>query len=165
MAALPGAPSSIADYGLPTAGFSDYLVGIVDPTTDQPAAAFNTSASDLALLTQTPIKAYATIALAGVATPTLVSHNAMWGNAPGVAPVIARTGVGVNTITWAATQLDALSNVRTLNFAIAWGDIDSATFLGFARVVRTGPNVVTVYAFSTAFVAADLTGNVKAFVI
>ena len=165
MAALPGAPSSIADYGLPAAGFADYLVGVVDPTTDQSAAAYNTSASDLALMTQTPIKAMAIVAMAGVAVPTLVSHAAMWGNAPGVAPVLARVGVGINTITWAATQLDALQIARTLNFIQSWGEIDSASFLGFARAVRTGPNVVTIYTYSTAFAAADITGNVKVFVI
>ncbi|GAC1540151.1 MAG: hypothetical protein NVS3B10_30310 [Polyangiales bacterium] len=163
--ALPGNPSSIADYGLPPAGFVDYLVAAVDPTTDQPAAAYNQSAADVASMTQTPVKAWAVVALAGAGAPTLVSHNAMWGNAPGVAPTVARSSAGVWTVTWAATQTDPLAVVRTLNFTMAHGGFDGAALPGLVNVSKTGPNVVTIYGFGfTGTAATDLTGNVKVFV-
>lgn len=161
---LPATPSSVADYGVPSVGFRDYIVGVVDPTTDQSAASANKAFADIAQMSQTRVTARVKLAVAGAVTPTVVTHNALWGNAGGVVPVILRTGVGVATITWTAAQVDPYGSSVAINLIDAFAELDNAAFTGFARAVVTAPNVVTLYQFSTAFVAADLTGvNVKVF--
>lgn len=157
---LPGNPSSLADYAIAPTGVANYLVGPVDPTTDWDAAGANKMISDAAQMTQTAIRAIVAMTLNGTSAPVLVSHAAMWGNAPGVAPTLAYGGsTGVYTATWAANQVDAFGNAIALNFRYALHPtVTDAAFGGIVRAARTAPNVVTLYSFNSSGAATTLTG-------
>lgn len=157
--ALPATSSDISTYGLPSGGFVDYQgLGVVDPTTDQGAAQFNVSAADLAQLTRLGGRAWCQITTSAT-TPTLVKHNAMWGNGGGVAPVIARSGAGIFTVTFPATVTDPLGNSVTINLQDAHASIVGSSLAGFVQCAVTAANVVTVYTFTTGFAVNDIAGT------
>lgn len=151
--------SSIADYGVPAGGFQDGEgIAVVDPTTDQSGAAASAAFCDVAQMTRTADRCWARF-VAG-ASPALAAtnpHEAMWGNSAGVAPVVAHIATGQWTVTWPATVTDQLGNSHNVNLRKARVTVEGST-LGFAQCSVTSPNVVTVYGFSTAFAANDLTG-------
>lgn len=162
---LPQSPSGPDTYGVPNdgVGFRNYQgLGVVDPTTDQDASAGNQELIDLACLTRTGILARVTFTT-DAATPTLVSHQAQYGNGGGVAPVVARTGLGTFTITLPASVTDYLGRTRTIAIGRAWAQIEGSTARWPAQT-SSAANVVTVYTFSTAPAANDIAGtNVTVF--
>lgn len=137
--------NSLASYG---GALNDYRP-VTDPTTDRPAAAANQAYADCAAMTATADRAWCEFtAAATTGAMVLVAHNALWGNAAGVAPTLARTTTGTFTITWPATVTDALSNIHTLNIRASGGNSRSATVGYTINCVPTSGNVVTVYIFS-----------------
>lgn len=146
-------------YGLPTGGFQNGEgLAVVDPTTDQDAAAASAALNDTAQMTHTADRAWARFT-AG-ASPAIVNtngHDAMWGSLSGVKPVPAHTGTGTWTLTWPATVQDQLGNSHSVNFRKARVSVEGST-LAFVQWEVTAPNVITVYGFATSFAANDLTG-------
>lgn len=112
--ALPS-PTDFAAYG---GKLKNYTAGIEDPTTDRDAKEVNQALSDLAMMTRMCPRAWCQFNASNA--PSIVSHDAVWGNATLLAPTVARTSAGVFTLTWPATVLDPLGEARSVNFR--WGD-------------------------------------------
>ena len=135
---------------------TDYTA-IVDPTCDRSAAEINTAFASAAMATRTSIRAYCQI-LGHATTPTIVSHNAQWGNSLAVIPVIVRSATGVYSLTFPATVLDALGNTQSINLSSGQISITNTT-PGFATVTKVNANTFTVSLFSAAGTASDLTSS------
>lgn len=151
--------SSTDDYGMPDGGFVDFEIPVVDPTTDQSAAGANACMNDTAMMTHTATRAWARFA-AGT-SPTLAAvngHDAQWGSASGVAPVIAHSTTGVYTATWPTTVNDQLGATHSVNLRFAKRPNIEGSTLYFAQATMTSPNVMTIYVFNSAGAANDATG-------
>jgi hypothetical protein len=148
-----------AAYGMPTGGFQDGEgLAVVDPTTDQSAAAASVALNDTAQMTHTADRAW--VRFTAGASPAVLAtngHDAMWGSLSGVKPVPVKTATGTWTLTWPATVVDQLGNTHTVNLRKARAFVEGSV-LKFVQCVRTSPNVITVYGFTTAFAADDLAG-------
>ncbi len=142
-------------------GLFDYS-SVVDPTRDRPAAGANAAYSAVAGMTHTAIRAWVRMTLNATATPVLVAHDALWGNSLAVAPVLARTGVGIYTITWPTNVQDEIT-IGTPGYT---GPLPLNLRAGFAnlRVVATAfdlfvtpttANVGTLKLFNVAGSLAD----------
>lgn len=148
--ALPS-PSDFAAYG---GKLKNYTAGIEDPTTDRDAKAVNQALSDLAMMTRMCPRAWCQFNASNA--PTIVSHDAVWGNATLLAPTVARTSAGVFTLTWPASIIDHLGETRSVSFR--WGDsnVSDSTAKHSVQVKRTSANVATVYTYDAAGAAADI---------
>lgn len=148
-----------AAYGMPTGGFKNgESLAPVDTTTDQDAAAASVALNDIAQMTHTADRAW--VRFTAGASPVVVAtngHDAMWGSLSGVKPVPLKTATGTWTLTWPTTVQDQLGNTHTTNLRKARAFVEGSV-LKFVQCVRTAPNVITVYGFTTAFAADDLTG-------
>jgi len=149
-------PSSIGDYGMPVV---DYVATVTDPTTDQPASGADQQACDTAMMSRPATRAWVSFTTNGTNAPVLVAHEAQWG--VGTAPVLARTGTGVYTVTWPAMVTDQLGNTQSVNLRFALG-AGATVFLSTGYVINyaASANVATVSVFSvpSGAVAADTTG-------
>jgi hypothetical protein len=120
----------------------------VDPETDLDATQFNSLSLSVAQGTRTAIRAW--VQFTGHAsTPTLVSHDSVWGNAVSVQPTIATSGTNVYTITFPSTVDDALGDTHAINLRDAWAKL-AGTTAGFINAEISSPNVVTLRCKSTA---------------
>jgi hypothetical protein len=148
---------------------------VIDPTTDRDAAGANVAYADTAAMTATAVRAWVQIKLNGTSTPTVVSHNSVWGNSLSVIPTLVRTGVGVVTITWPATVADAIPNGlpgynaagHTLNLRACLAPsvhVSGALTPTQAFAEPTSANVVTIHTFVSGL-AADSSQYVDVFAI
>lgn len=144
---------TIASYG---GAYVDLKV-VEDPTSQISAANFNRLAEDVAQLTITGIRAAVRFPLVASGASTVSSAWSNWGAGSGIYPTVARTGTGVYTVTYSATQTDGLAESETVGFIDADGGIRSATVFGQVNCVVTSGNVVTVYVANSAGTLADLT--------
>ena len=144
---------------------NDYSA-VVDPTTDRGAAAVNTLVADVAMMGAIAPRAWCLFtAAATTAGMMLVSHNAGWGNSPGVAPTLARSAVGIYTLTWPASVSSVITpgapgadvTPWTLNIQDAFAAAKSAAAPFYLAGAVGLVNVITVYT-SLANVATDATG-------
>lgn len=145
---------SIATYG---GSLNDYSP-VVDPTTDRPAAGANQAYASVAAMTAICPKCFARIVGSATAPALSVSngHNSMWGNSVGVAPVIARTALGIVTATWPATVLDGLGVTQTLNFRYAVATLEGSNAGDISCSVNA--NVVTLNLWNGSGSASDFAG-------
>jgi hypothetical protein len=135
------------------------LAPVEDPTTDLDADEDNIQRCDVAMMTHTAIKAWARFTASNATgTMVLVAHDAQWGNGSGVTPTLARSGVGVFTVTFPATVSDELDETHTLNFRAAWGTSRGGATKYFIDVVPTAANVLTARVFDSTVVADDGAG-------
>lgn len=148
---------ALSTYG---GGLFDYSP-VIDATRDRPAAGANAAYAAVAGLTHTGTRAWARFTLNGTATPALVAHDAMWGNTIALAPVLARTGVGVVTITWPANVQDEIpigtpgyTGPTPLNLRAGWANARGA--VAYQRNLDiTSANVATLHVFNAAGTIAD----------
>lgn len=141
MAGLPDV-DTLANLG---GTMTDYAP-VEDATTDEAAAYRNLYVSNIAGMTQTACRAWRSL-VGNAATPTDPAsnvHGAVWGDSAGVKPAIARTGAGVYTITWTATQNDFLNVSHTLALRRAWANVEGSTNY-WVQASVTSANVVTLY--------------------
>ena len=148
----------IDDYNATFGGSKVNYAPVEDVTTDEDAAVRNAYVADVAMMTPTAIRGWVRFTASATA-PVLVAHNANWGTGAGVAPVLARTGVGVFTITVPATVTDPLGNTHTVNLRDAWVNARGAATFLFCGAVVTSANVITVYIGSAAGAASDAAGT------
>jgi hypothetical protein len=134
----------------------------IDPTRDRAAAAANVAYADAVAQTHTIVRAWVRFTLNGAATPVLVAHDSVWGNAIGVAPTFTRTSAGIYTVTWPATVVDEIPNgapgyqaSHTINFRAALGNVRAVATAFDIFCAPTSANVVTVRIFNVAGSAAD----------
>lgn len=151
MAGLPDI-DSLATYGGQKINYSQ----VVDPTTDMDATQWTIMATSAAGATHTVTRGWVRFTTSAT-TPTLVAHDAVWGNAPLVTPVLARTGAGVFTITFPVTTTDDNNVVHTTNIRGAWGEVRGNTFANSSRRDVTAANVITVYTAASG-TANDIAG-------
>jgi hypothetical protein len=161
--------SSLDDFGGPMSNYS----AVVDPTTDEDAKYRNRYACDVAMLGHTAPRAMCSFTAVNGAVPTDPSgfvHDALWGDAVAVKPVVARTGEGVWTITWPSTVDDELTaedasigggETHSVNIRFA---IAQATAVGgvlkHAVAEVTSSAVVTVRGFLADGTADDIAGAI-----
>jgi hypothetical protein len=126
-----------------------------DPTVERNASNDNQIAADATMATRTITRGF--VAWQAGTTPTVMAHEALWGNGSPVAPVVVHVSTGVYTITWPANVTDGLGVVQALNLRRGWGAVALGT-VGIVQVYRTGPNVVQVSTFNPAGTANDLAG-------
>jgi len=151
-------------------GVKENVRPIVDRTTEMDADDENQRSIDVAMMTQTSIRAVASFVGTASSPPTAPTsgyvHVAQWGSALLVKPTFARTATGVFTITWPTTVTDELGTVHTLNFQYALQPSVSGTTAFIATATLTAANVLTVRVFDAAGAASDAVGAViTAFVI
>jgi hypothetical protein len=144
-------------------GALNNLSAVENPLTDRDAGGANQAYADAAAMTHTMIRAWAHITLNGSSTPTLVAHDSVWGNAVGVAPVLAHTGTGVVTVTWPTTVLDEIPNgapgytgAHTINLRAGWGNLRVVATLYETAISITAPNVATLNVYNSGGSLADV---------
>lgn len=142
----------IDDYTATFGGSKQNYSPIEDPTTDEDAGIRNQYVADVAMMTNATPRGWARFTAS--AAPSLVAHNANWGNAALYAPAIARTAVGVFTVTLPSSALDALGNTHTTNVRDAWVNHRGTGTPFLVNVVPTSANVLTIYCYSLAGGAA-----------
>jgi len=147
---------SLSNYG---GALSDYFP-VEDPTTDRAAAAANQGYASAAAATHTIGRSWVRFVTSATAPAltTVNSNDAVWGNAIGVLPVLARVSAGLFTITWPATVIDELGATHTINLRRAEIMAEGGTLIPVQCTV-TAANVVTVYVFTTAGAASDQAGT------
>lgn len=157
---LPGLPS-LAGYD---GALFDYSPK-VDATRERGAAGANNAFNDVAMMGLTAVRAWVNLTPNGAGTPTLNSHQAMWGTGPSVAPVPAHAATGKVTITWPTTVSDQIQNglpgyngAITLNLRASWVNSNANTGTGLiVTSAITAANQVTVY-FYNGGIATDSGG-------
>lgn len=143
-------------------GALNNLSAVENPLTDRDAAGANQAYANAAAMTHTLIRAWAHITLNGSAAPTLVAHDAVWGNAIGVAPVLAHVTTGIVSLTWPTTVFDEIPNgapgytgAHTVNLRAGWGNARAATSMFEPALVPTAPNVFQMLTFNSGGSLAD----------
>lgn len=131
---------------------------VEDPTTDLDAAYDNKVRANVAGMTQTAIRAECHFTTHAT-TPTMDSHYSVWGNAPAVAPTVARQALGQFRITWPSSATDELGTSHTINLRGGKANPQSATFVQ-PQVKKVSANVMDIYLFDAAGAASDFAGTV-----
>lgn len=160
---------SLVGYG---GGLNDFAP-VIDPTTDRPASGANVAYSDVAGMTHTAVRAWAQFTWNGSGAPTLVVHDANWGNALGVAPTVVRTGAGLGTVTWPATVANEIlvgtpgyTGPQALNLRDGWGRSTSLSTPYHVQIAVTSANVASIAIFASGGSLTDPSGvNFNVFVI
>ncbi len=158
---------ALSTYGGPLSDYSS----VVDPTTDESAVFRNKYAANVAMMTQTAIRAMRSFVGATGATPTdpLTGfvHAAVWGAGPSLKPTLARSATGVWTVTWPTTVSSELTAALTsqgggvthnVNLRRAFAQVECGGTLYHAVAKVTAANVVEVRGFTAAGTADDLNG-------
>lgn len=137
---------------------NDYVLGVVDPTTDRPASGANQAYAGVAMMTHTAARCWATfVTAATTGAMTIADHDAVWGTS--VAPTPARTSQGIFTLTWPATVADELDVNHSTNLRVgSLMSISGATAL-HVQVARTSATVITVRVYDTTFTLVDAVGT------
>jgi len=138
------AKDSLATYG---GALRNYLGGVTDPTTDRDAGAMNRALTSLAGSTHTIARAYVRFRLNGAQAPLLMEHDAVWGESPDVAPILAHIAVGQIRVTWPPSVFDELGDPHVVIIRAGWAQIrtPSAQHLLATVVPQSTPNVVDIY--------------------
>ena len=148
--ALPS-PTDFAAYG----GALINHHPIANPQTDRDAKAVNSALSDLAMMTRMCPRAWCQFNASNA--PSVVDHDATWGKVtPVVAPTVSRTSAGIFVLTWPASVIDNLGEIRAVNFRWGSGSVADSTAKRPPQVKRTSANVATVYTYDAAGTAADI---------
>lgn len=161
---------ALATYG---GQLFDYSA-VIDPTRDRPASGANAAYAAVAGMTHTAIRAWVSMTVNGTATPTLIAHDARWGNALAVQPTLARSSPGIYTVTWPANVSDEIP----IGYPGYTGPTPTALRGGWANlrivatafdlfVAATSANVATVTCFNVSGSAADpgVTTGIDVFMI
>ncbi len=145
--ALPDS-SSLDTYG----GARVNYRSVEDPLTDIGSEHWNPLSNDVAMLTQTGIRAWVVFTGATYTGGTQLiipdSHGAMWGSSTGVRPVVDQTAIGVYHTTWAASQFDLLGASHTINIRMPQAPMVFGVDGLRAKIVGFTANVITLNTFS-----------------
>jgi|ERR1019366_249055 hypothetical protein len=143
-------------------GALNNLSAVENPLTDRDAAGTNQAYADAAAMTHTAVRAWARITLNGSAAPLLVAHDAVWGNAVGVAPLLAHVTTGIVGLTWPTTVFDEIPNgapgytgAHTVNLRAGWGNQRAVSTMSEPSITITAPNIVQMLTFNSGGALAD----------
>lgn len=165
MAGLPGV-DNFAAYG---GAIANYLIDVIDPTTDEDAAVRNVYVANVAAMTNTVTRAMLSF-LGPTAGQTMLSaplkgfvHDSVWGNSPGVKPIGTYVSQGIVDVAWPTTVTDELLQTHTLELKRAFVTVeppDSDTAAAFAKATVVANNKIRVYTSDELMGVADLVGHV-----
>lgn len=150
-------PKTLEDYGAP---FVD-LGTMENPTGEQSAEDGNRQAEDVAQMTRTSNKVFASFVPTATAAPTsvaVVAHWSQWGSADVNKPTITKDATGEYTIEWPATMTDGLNEVETL--ALRAGHFTVHSALDYAPTpIETAitANSISIRVLDTTFTETDNT--------
>lgn len=160
--------SSLDSFG----GALQNYAAVTDPETDEDAKYRNRYACDVAMMGHTAPRAIVSFVAVNGSAPTDpvdFVHDALWGDAVGVKPVVARTNEGIWTVTWPSTVDDELTSedeilgggvTHAVNIRAAHAQATAiAGVLVHAVAEVTSPNVVTVRGFTAGGTADDIAGS------
>lgn len=155
---------TLSSYG----GALNDLAPVIDPTTDRPADGANPAYASIAALTHCGPRASARITWAGTGTPTLTTHEEQWNNGNNAAPTVARTGVGLGTLTYPATVLDEIpsgspgynASGHALNMRFALGGCEDQATLYHVQAYPSAPNVISFAIFNSSGTLVDPASSV-----
>jgi hypothetical protein len=160
--------SSIDDVGGAKANYAP----VTDPTTDEDAADRNRAFCDVAMMGHTAPRGFVRFVAVDGADPDDPAssvHDALWGSAVGVKPVVANTGEGVWTVTLPSTVDDELTledaalgggETHTVNVRPAFAQATAvAGVLVHAVAEVTSANVITVRGYLANGTADDIAGS------
>ncbi len=159
----PDIDSAVTSYGAP---FADSRP-VEDATTDMAAAQANAVFVSTAAMTHTSVRTVVKFTGVtwggGTQSVAVTSHDAHWGNANAVIPVITTTATGIYNITWPTTVADELGTIHTVNLRYALSpsvDVASdATKVGATgNVTLTGANTATLRTCAVAGTLSALNG-------
>lgn len=117
---------------------------VVDPTTDLPAVCSNETRVDVAAMTRMIGRAFATFDNGGEVS----EHDAVWGNADSVKPVVVPLSTGRYQVTWPSSVVDARGVTRALNLRVGLPSLETVAYI--PAVTRTAPNVFLVEVYGIA---------------
>lgn len=166
----PGRDSLNTFGGTAGAGYRNFAP-VVDATVDLPAAGLNQALTDVAMMTRTAPRAVVQFQPLGTGTPALSTWWALWGNAPGNAPVVARSALGAFTLTFPATVQDDITvtsadgyiGPQTLNLFASFAQCGGSSY--FACTSQASGNTCNVWTFGTSNTAVDPNGPVITVVV
>jgi len=156
---------NFGDYG---GAISNYVVGMIDPTTDEDAAQRNLYVANIAAMTHTVWRATRSF-LGPTAGQTLVadptkgfSHDAVWGSTADVRPIGTYVAAGTVDVGWPTTVTDALGVAHTVSLQAAEAAVEpSGGAFCHAKAIVVAPNRVRVYTYDSSLsTAANLVGQV-----
>jgi hypothetical protein len=154
--ALPDKATGSDNYGTPYQNERP----VEDPTTEPDAGAINEALVDIAACTRTAVRAWVKFPgltyTAGTQSIPITSHDAVWGSAVGVAPVVTQSATGIYLITWPTTVDDELGDPHTLNIVMPLQPVTIDTTLSAAKVSAFTANTMTVRTFNAAGAANAL---------
>lgn len=144
------------EYGLPKTNYDTN--GVVNPETELDASEYEPVAVDVAAMSHVAPRAIVYVNLV-VGGATILDYDSVWGDAPAVTPVAARSAQGVVTVTWAASGYNDLNptparqvqRAPNIRFAHASGCGVSAAHCTCTWIA----NVATVYVWDAAGAALD----------
>lgn len=148
--------ASIANYG---GSLQDYSA-VRDASRDRAAAGVNPAFGDTAAMTKTSPRVWVRFRPNGTGAPTLAPSNAHgehWNNGLNVPPVLARTAVGIYTVTYPATVFDEIpaglpgANPAgtAVNLRAAWDNVELGSTTNYdVKVSATTANVLTAKIFT-----------------
>lgn len=147
---------TVATYG----GALENAWPIEDPNTDQDADGLNECKASTAAMTHTSARCWArfTSDPTTPAFPSTNPHDSHWGSTLAVRPTLARTGVGVYTLTWPSTVTDELGETHSVNLRWAKASLENQAAVVCAEA--TSVVLVTIKLFDMAGAAADYAGKV-----
>lgn len=117
---------------------------VVDPTTDLPARVSNETRADVAQMTRMIGRAFVTFDNGGEVS----DHDAVWGNADAVKPVVVPFSAGRYQVTWPSSVVDARGTTRSVNLRVGLPSLETFGFI--PAVTRTAPNVFLVEVYGIA---------------
>lgn len=129
---------------------------VTDPTVELDASFDNKTRANVAAQTQTAIRAQVSFPCVATGSSTPQGHWAVWGNAPSVAPAVARSSAGRYQITWPTSVDDELGESHAVNLVSAQGNLQAGAFF-HVQCVKDQPHVWNIYIFDAAGTLVDPT--------
>ena len=150
-------PDSIS-YEQLAGSLNDYS-DVVDPTTDLPSIASNTTRAGVAAMSRLIERAYVVWTNDGT-DATIVDFDSVVGNAPENRPTFTKQGTGHWRLTFPAFVNDLLGDQRAWNFRYGDGSAQHNEPI-HVQVKKIAPNVVDVYMWLLPAATANDVGGVQ----
>jgi len=131
---------------------------VENPQTDLGAGPFTQMSASVAMGTHTFIRGWVQI-LTSATTPTIIAHDALWGNGVSVTPTLVRTAIGNYSLTIPATINDELGVVHSTNIRGCWGNVNASGAV--TQNINVARNTATqmVISISNSGAASDIAGT------
>jgi len=137
----------------------DYGIAVVNSETDRAADDANRAYANIAMATHTLCRAWVQFT-SSATTPTIVQHDALWGNTSFVAPTIVRSAQGIFDITWPTSVTpESAEDPININIRIAGGGNALGAVFRHVQCQRQTAVTLRVHTFDTAGALQDFAGT------